>query len=148
MSTEIINKPKSKAGRPRLTKEQQEIKNQQKKEYMKEYMKNYYSENKEKFLGKYVHVKEKKEVTGVQKSYKNTPPSEETRRKYLEKVTCECGIICSRVNLYKHVRTERHHVLLKLKILEAQQTLQFSEEQDEGFLSDYSAEETVSNASF
>lgn len=123
------NTLQKKGGRKPLSDEDRKIKEEEqkmkKREYNKVYMKTYYAENKEKFIGKYNKVIEKEKNKYPKKINKGV--SEEQKIKNCEKVKCECGMTLSRINLYKHQRSNSHILNLKAKLFDKIMSGEYSE---------------------
>jgi hypothetical protein len=99
------------------------------KEFMKEYQKNYYELNKDKILecqkeySKEYYEKNKDKIKEIKSEYreKNKDKIKENSKEYREKnkdkikeqITCICGLVCSKNNLKRHERTQKHMEFVK-----------------------------------
>jgi len=75
------------------------------KEHITEYKKNYYEEHKEHYNNYRSENKNIKREYDINYREKNKEKNKETR---CEKITCECGVICSKCNLARHKKSKKH----------------------------------------
>ena len=88
---------------------------QNKKEYynknqeqIKQHNKEFYENNKQKILQsqKEYTLKNKEKIAAVKKVY---------LEKNSEKIECECGITCKKINMKRHLKTEKHAKIMESK---------------------------------
>jgi len=64
--------------------------------------------------------KPKKEYKTFKQYYEDPEFKKRHREKAAEKIPCECGILVSRCNMCKHIKTKKHFYELELKNLRNQ----------------------------
>lgn len=89
--------------------EYQKIYSEEHKEELAEKAKKYREENREHFVNyaKKYQQDHKEKIADYHKEYYEEH-KEETSKNYSEKITCECGAICSKGNLLRHKTTKKH----------------------------------------
>jgi hypothetical protein len=79
-------------------------------EKYKEYRRNHYLENKEEIQKKRKKYNEEHKDEAIERSRKYY---EVHKEEFREKVTCECGVVCSRGQLYEHRKSKTHKKYLE-----------------------------------
>jgi len=79
--------------------------------------KNYYQENKDKLLAdnKKYHKDNKEKIRERKKDYREKN-IEKIKKRLQENICCECGYVCKRDSMRKHIKTLRHQQLLLDKL--------------------------------
>jgi hypothetical protein len=84
------------------------------KEQIKEQSQNYYENNKEQIVEKKqdYYEKNKEQIKKKSQEYRINN-KEQIKNKQNEKITCECGSICSKTSIYPHKKTKKHQKFMQ-----------------------------------